>query len=152
MRKKIAEFIRKDEYLLHADMFNTTRFPIKGIEVNVGLREATLLNVAGGLASQKNTVWVYGVAGFIIHRIEQLKFSCVQFGAKKGKIIIFNAGKIGYENLGPGHRLDDDRELMSIYNIPFYEPENLEELSFILDGIRNKSNGIFYIKLGKDIS
>lgn len=150
MRKKIAEFIEKDEYLIHSDIFNTKKFPTRGIEINCGLGERNALNIAGGLASQGKTVWIYGVGIFVYYRLEQLKFICKDFGAKRGKIIIFNAGKIGYEDLGSAHKVDDDEKIMNLLNINYFSPNSLNELETILSTIKNKKVGMFYIQLGKD--
>jgi len=153
MRKFISNWINKknnNSYFLHADMWNNTRFPIKNNIINCGLGEANLLNIAGGLASQGKTVYIYGVCGFIIHRLEQLKFSCKYFGANYGKIIICNAGKIGYENLGIGHKLDDDFQIMEMLDIPFKSPSNINMLKEHLEYIKKQNNGIWYIQLGKD--
>jgi len=150
MRKELGEFMESSDYLLHADMWNLKKFPTKANVINCGLGESNLLNIAGGLASQGKTVYVYGVAGFIIHRFEQLKFSCKHFGAKKGKIIICNAGKYGYDKLGIGHSLDDDEPLMWSLNVPFFEAANLSSLKHILGIIKNKDNGMYYIQLGRE--
>jgi len=150
MRLHIANNIKKGEYLLHSDMFNTNRFPVKGTVINSGLGESNLLNIAAGLASQNNTVWIYGVCGFIIHRYEQMKFSIRDFGSKKGKIIIFNAGKIGYSGLGAGHVLDDDYNIMKCLDILYYAPKDLDELKAVLKLIDSKDTGVFYIQLGED--
>ena len=149
MRLHLSKTLR-DCYFLHADMWNIKRFPMhKSVNViNVGLGESNLLNIAGGIASQNQTVYIYGVCGFIIHRLEQLKFSCVNFGAKYGKIVICNAGKYGYEDFGIGHKLDDDEQIIKMYNIPFYEPKNVQDFNSILNKLPSK--GIFYIRLGRD--
>jgi len=152
MRKLIANYLKETDYLLHADMFNIKNFPTKANIINIGLGESNLLNIAGGLSSLGNTVYIYGVAGFIIHRYEQLKFSCRDFGSKNGKIIICNAGKFGYENLGDGHKLDDDLEIMELLNIEYFQPETLEHTQNILEDLNKKENGIYYIQLGKDLS
>lgn len=152
MRKLIANYLKETDYLLHADMFNIKNFPTKANIINIGLGESNLLNIAGGLSSLGNTVYIYGVAGFIIHRYEQLKFSCRDFGSKNGKIIICNAGKYGYENLGDGHKLDDDLEIMELLNIEYFQPETLEHTQNILEDLNKKENGIYYIQLGKDLS
>jgi transketolase C-terminal domain/subunit len=151
MRKHIANYLSNTDYLLHADMFNINNFPTNAIVINTGLGESNLLNIAGGIASENNTVFIYGVCGFIIHRFEQLKFSCKHFGSKHGKIVIFNAGKYGYENLGIGHKLDDDIQLMSILDITCFQPSSLFDLQLNLDFIDSKKNGFFYIQLGRDI-
>lgn len=150
MRLQLSKFVKEDDYFLHADMWNVDKFPIKGNVINCGLGESNLLNIAGGLASQGKTVYIYGVAGFIIHRLEQLKFSCKHFGAKHGKIIICNAGKYGYENLGIGHKLDDDLQIMDMLGIVSNVPNKPEEMIWFLEDVEQFDNGIFYIQLGKD--
>ncbi len=158
MRLQLSKYLKKEHYLLHADMWNIKRFPSRAKIINSGLGESNLLNIAGGLASQNNTVFVYGVAGFIIHRYEQLKFSCKHFGVKPCnsnrvkpcKIIICNAGKYGYDNLGIGHSLDDDEQIMKILDIPFYSPDTVQEFKKILNDIEQESSGVFYIQLGRD--
>jgi transketolase C-terminal domain/subunit len=143
--------MKEEDFLVHADVFNTKKFPTKAKVINAGLGETNAINIASCLSyHSKGTVYIYGVAGFIIHKYEALKLSLKNFGSKYGKIIIFNAGKIGYENLGKGHILDDDEDLMNILKIPFYAPKDLEELETILLEIDNEKNGIFYIQLGKD--
>ncbi len=150
MRLHFANKLNPKDYLLHADMFNVNKFPTSANVINIGLGESNLLNIAGGISSQNNTVYIYGVAGFIIHRLEQLKFSCRDFGAVKGKIIILNAGKIGYSKLGSGHSILDDEPIMKMLNIAFYAPLTLEEFDNILNDLEKKENGIYYIQLGKD--
>ena len=150
MRLQLSKLIEKDAYFLHADMWNIKRFPIKGKVINVGLGESNLLNIAAGLASEGKIVYIYGVCGFVIHRYEQLKFSCKYFGSEKGKIIILNAGKYGYENLGIGHKLDDDIDLLKILKIPYYIPKNLEEFKIIIKDLKEYNKGIYYIQLGRD--
>jgi len=153
MRKTFASFLNKEDYLLHADMFNTKKFPTKAKVINCGLGESNLLNIAGGLASQGKNVFIYGVAGFIIHRLEQLKLSCKYFGAKFGKITILNAWKIGYDNLGIGHQCPEDIEIMISLNILSYDhssDNNLDNFKITLNDINKISNGICYIRLGKD--
>jgi len=150
MRKTLSKYIKETDYFGHADMWNTDIFPIKGIEINVGLGESNLLNIAGGISSQGNTIYIYGVAGFIIHRVEQLKFSCKHFGAYNGKIVICNAGKYGYEDFGIGHKLDDDHSIMRMLDIPMFQPLNIEEFQNTLETINFFKTGIFYIQLGRD--
>jgi transketolase len=150
MRKTLAEFLCEDDYLLHADMFNIDRFKTDAKVINCGLGESNLVNVAAGLASEGKTVYIYGVAGFIIHRFEQLKFSAKNFGSKNGKIIICNAGKYGYEKLGEGHALNDDLEIMKTLDIDIYDPINADMFRNILSLLDMKKSGIFYVRLGKD--
>jgi len=150
MRLRLAKYLKESDYLLHADMFNTNRFPTLAKTINIGLGESNLLNIAGGLASQHNIVYIYGVAGFIIHRLEQLKFSCRDFGSLSGKIIIVNAGAVGYAKLGAGHSIVDDEPIMKMLNIEFYAPYTLQEFEELLKELEQKDSGIYYIQLGKD--
>jgi len=78
MRLQLSKILKQTDYLLHADMWNTKNFTSKARIINVGLGESNLLNIAGGIASEKNTVYIYSVGK--------------HFGAKHGKIIICNAG------------------------------------------------------------
>lgn len=150
MRKLLTQYIKHNDYFIHADMWNTERFPILGKVINTGLGESNALNIAGGIARNSNTVFVYGVAGFIIHRLEQLKLSCKHFGAQVGKIIILNAGKIGYDSFGIGHSIEDDEDIMKMLDIEFYAPTDLKNLEDIMSRILKQSNGIYYIQLGRD--
>ena len=151
MRKTIAEFMNENDYLVHCDMFNVEKFPTKATVIDCVLGESNAVNIAAGLADTNKEVYLYGVAGFIIHRYEQLKFSLKRFASQNGKVIIFNAGKIGYEGLGDGHKLDDDLEIMKILDIQTFEPKDRNELRKILTQIQTKpKRGIFYIQLGKD--
>jgi len=148
MRQTLATHIRPESYLLHADMW---RFPTRAKVINFGLGESNLLNVAGGLASTRKTVYIYGVCGFIIHRYEQLKFSCRDFGSVNGKIILCNAGRHGYQHFGTGHTLDDDLGLMGLLGIDCYKPSTVVDMLCYLERIEHTKNGIYYIQLGKDV-
>ncbi len=147
MRRTLSTFMCSDDYLLHADMW---RFNTLAKVINFGLGESNLLNVASGLAKTGKTVYVYGVCGFIIHRYEQLKFSCRDFGGKYGKIIICNAGKFGYSRFGRGHILDDDLGIMNLLGIEYYIPENSMKMTHMLRNIREQYKGVYYIQLGLD--
>lgn len=147
MRTTLSIYMDEDDVLLHADMWI---FPTRACVVNTGLGESNLLNIAGGLAKTGKNVYIYGVAGFIIHRYEQLKFSCNKFGGKYGKIIICNAGKYGYESFGAGHVLDDDIGLMKLLDVCYYTPSDIVEFINILNTIKRKDNGLYYIQLGRD--
>jgi transketolase C-terminal domain/subunit len=148
MRRTLANHINEDGYLIHADMFNVNRFPTRAQVVDVGLGESNALNIAAGISSQGRTVYVYGVAGFIIHHIQQLKLNAKHFAGGKGVIIICNAGKVGYEKMGIGHSVEGDEEIMGMLGIPFYSPNDSEDLVWILNSITE--NGVYYIQLGGD--
>lgn len=155
MRKYLAKNLRKG-WFLHADMWGD-RFPMhKSVKVrDFGLAEQTLVNAAAGLYLSGETVYIYGVAGFIIHQMEQIKYSILTSiknkPLSKGKIIIFNAGKIGYEDFTEPHRLTDDIQLMErIYKIKVYNPNTIKDLEFALKEIDDFNVKISYIRLGKD--
>ena len=148
MRRMLAQMMTKDDFFLHADMW---KFPTDAQVINCGLGESNLLNIAGGLAKTGKTVYIYGVCGFVIHRYEQLKFSCRDFGSRFGKIIICNAGKHGYAQFGNGHILDDDFALMDVLDIEGYAPDNVEEFYTIIKELEKMDTGIYYIQLGKDV-
>lgn len=147
MRKTLARYMNSEDYLLHADMW---RFNTNAKVINVGLGEANLLNIASGLAYTGKNVYIYGVCGFIIHRYEQLKFSCRDFGGNYGKIIICNAGRYGYSQFGTGHTLDDDLDLMRLLGISYCVPESIGQFTFYLRYLHESSDGLHYIQLGRD--
>ena len=148
MRLQLSKILTSSDYLLHCDMWNVGKFPSSAKVIDCGLGESNLLNIAGGLASQGESVFVYGVCGFIIHRYEQLKFSCRDFGSKSGRIVICNAGKYGYGGLGNGHILDDDIQIMDTLGIRWFIPSDVNEFIGIINNL--PQIGIFYIQLGKD--
>jgi transketolase len=154
MRATLDTFLSKynnpNLYFLHADMWQYPKFISKYPErcLNVGIQEPNMLNIAGGLASQGKTVFVYGVAGFVYQRgYEQLKFSIRQFGKS---VTLINAGNNGcYSKCGIGHMPDDDFKLMSALDINCYEPTRRSEFLHILTQcVRNKQTN--FIRLGWD--
>ena len=160
MRKYLSKNLRKG-WFLHADMWSNAgpgdRFPMhKSIKVmDFGLAEQTLINAAAGLYINNQNVYIYGVAGFLIHQMEQIKYSLL-YAIKnnplnKGKVIIFNAGKVGYDDFTLPHKLDNDVQLMErIYKIKVYNPHTIEDLEQTLKEIEEQNIKISYIRLGKD--
>lgn len=129
------------------------RFPMnKSVKVfDFDLAEQTAINAVAGMYLNKKTVYIYGVAGFMIHQMEQIKYSLlttIKNYPGYGKVIFVNAGKIGYDNLTEPHRLVDDINLMEHYNIQIFDPETIGDL----EGALAKANtlDISYIRLGKD--
>lgn len=154
MRKYLSKNLRNG-YWLHADMWGD-RFPMhKSVKViDFGLAEQTLVNAAAGLYLNNQTVYIYGVAGFIIHQMEQIRYSLQQVIqdnlSKKGRVIIFNAGKIGYEDFTKPHKLDKDTQLMEFYKIKVFNPHTINDLEEALLNIEKDNIKISYIRLGKD--
>ena len=156
MRNYLAKNLRKG-YWLHAAMWGD-RFPMhKSIKVvDFGLAEQALVNAAAGLYLNDENVYIYGVAGFIIHQMEQMKYSLRQmtkvYPNKKGRVIIFNAGKVGYEVFTAPHRLVDDKQLMEHYKIKVFNPNTIEELKNALKEIEDNDIKLSYVRLGKDFN
>jgi transketolase len=152
MRKTLDKFLRrapKDIYLLHCDMWKWPESPYT--QINCGVQEPNMINIAAGLASQGKRVIIYGVAGFVLHKAyEQLKLNVKGWSENYGSIIIVNAGANGaYKLSGRGHLLDDDALLMQALDIPLYDP--IDRSTFvrnIKEGLQTK--GVRYIRLGWD--
>ena len=160
MRKFLTTFI-KDSIFIHADMWDSNKFPLDDSNtiIDVGLSEASGINIAAGLLldEEPKTIYIYGVAGFMIHRHEQIKFSLKE--AKKinpkSNVIFLNAGAVGYDKFGESHMLTDDLELMAIHKIQCYQPQTIEDILNNLLDILNTMDGngsISYIRLGRDQS
>ena len=153
MRKFLTKYI-KDAIFIHCDMWGD-RFPMdKSVKVyDFDLAEQTAINAVAGMYLNGKTIYVYGVAGFMIHQMEQIKYSIlttIKNYPKKGKIIFVNAGKVGYEKFTEPHRLVDDIELMEHYNILTFDPNTIEDLENALNFIKLNEIEISYIRLGKD--
>lgn len=144
MRRYIAKNI-DNCYFLCADLWNF-KFKNNVKKLEMQLSESNIWNIASGLSQSSNKdVYIYGVAGFLIHRYEGLRSSIAKSKEfLKSNIIILNAGKVGYKDYF--HQLHDDLELMKLLDIPVYEPETIDELKEAL----NKNDKVKYIRLGKD--
>ena len=75
MRKFLTNYI-EDSIFIHCDMWGE-RFPMKdSVRVlDFDLAEATAINAVAGMYINGKTIYVYGVAGFMIHQMEQIKYS-----------------------------------------------------------------------------
>jgi transketolase C-terminal domain/subunit len=153
MRKFLTKYI-KDSIFVHCDMWGE-RFPMDdSVKVlDFDLAEQTAINAVTGMYLNGKTIYVYGVAGFMIHQMEQIKYSIlttVKNYPNNGKIIFVNAGKVGYEKFTEPHKLIDDIELMYHYCIPVFDPNTLYELKNSLEKINNGDIEVSYIRLGRD--
>ena len=152
MREKLHKFLNRypgEVYFLHCDMWKWTEGRYH--QINCGVQEPNMVNIAAGLASQGQRVIIYGVAGFVIYKsYEQIKLNIKGWAENKGSIIFVNAGANGcYKGLGRGHLLDDDELLMKALEIPLYDPPDTKTfIKNVSDGLRN--NGVRYIRLGWD--
>lgn len=152
MRESLHKFLNRyagEVYFLHCDMWKWTNGNYK--QINCGVQEPNMVNIAAGLASQGKKVIIYGVAGFVIYKsYEQIKLNIKGWAENYGSIIFVNAGANGaYKICGRGHLLDDDEQLMQSLKIDFFDP--IDTSSFIRnvkDGL--KKSGVRYIRLGWD--
>lgn len=148
MRKTLSDYLTNkqcdDTYLLHCDMF-PYRVPN---EINLGIQEPNMVNVASGLALQGKIVYVYGICGFVIHKsYEQMRLSLKR---DDGCVIFVNAGANGcYASNGIGHTINDDFEICERLNIETFEPENAKEFSKLIQRLE-KRKGVFWVRLGWD--
>jgi len=152
MRHTLHKFLTrypKEIYLLHADLWKWTDGDYT--QINCGVQEPNMVNIAAGLASQGKRVIVYGVAGFVLYKAyEQMKLNIKGWAEHYGSVIFVNAGANGaYKICGRGHLLDDDALLMQALNIPLYDPPDRSTfIRNVKEGLQ--SNGVRYIRLGWD--
>jgi transketolase C-terminal domain/subunit len=150
----LAELDQDDIYLVHGDMWHFTEFQTKrpGNVINCGIQEPTVTNISAGLAWCGKTVFIYGVAGMIIHRAyEQLKLNVKGWGEKNGTIIIVNAGHNNcYLEAGRGHLIDDDDKLCHALNIPLHEPVDRYSFLNLIKQCMSTGPGVNFIRLGHD--
>lgn len=152
MREKLHKFLNRypgEVYFLHCDMWKWTEGRYH--QINCGVQEPNMVNIAAGLASQGKRVIIYGVAGFVIYKAyEQIKLNIKGWAENYGSIIFVNAGANGaYKICGRGHLLDDDEQLMQSLKIDFFDP--IDTSTFIRnvkEGL--KKPGVRYIRLGWD--
>lgn len=148
MRKTLADFLNKEKcnamYLLHADMFP---YRVHN-EINPGIQEPHLVNVAQGLADLGNTVFIYGVCGFVLYKsIESIK---LVLKGNSGTVIFVNAGANGcYEHIGEGHTIKDDLEMCQLLDIKLYEPETKADFLNLMKTL-SISSGVHFVRLGFD--
>lgn len=106
--------------ILHCDMF-----PYEGeYIINYNLAEDLILNASVGFA-EKSNVFIYGVCGFLLHRIENIKLN---LNSKlKNACVLFNAGGSNNpycKDWGLGHQFFEDLKLFKLYNIENYTLKN----------------------------
>lgn len=150
----LAKINNPDVYLIHGDMWHFHEFADKLPDnvINCGIQEPTVVNIAAGLAYEHKHVFVYGVAGMIIHRAyEQLKLSVKGWGENHGCVTLLNSGHNNcYEGTGRGHMIDDDLILMRALGIPTHTPETKSELLKITSRVLRQEHGVNMIRFGWD--
>lgn len=115
--------------------FKQAGFPEKQL-INVGICEANMINVAGGLAVTKKIPVCYTIAPFATSRcFEQIKMAC--YNKLPIKIVGVGAG-LTYSHEGPTHHALDDITIMSsLPNMYVYSPCSGEEAALITQEIVN---------------
>lgn len=154
MRKTLHKFLTRlhhpDVYLLHCDLWKWDN--TKYNNINCGVQEPNMVNIAAGLASQGKTVFVYGVCGYVLYKcFEQMKLNISGFGDAKGRVIFVNAGHNGaYAYQGKGHVVPEDQDLCTLLHIPvFTPPDRSTFLKQVIEGMRQPC-GTRLIRLGWD--
>lgn len=152
MRYNLHKFLNRysgEVYFLHADMWKWTDGNYK--QINCGVQEPNMVNIAAGLASQGKKVIVYGVAGFVLYKAyEQIKLNIKGWSENYGSIVFVNAGHNGcYSICGRGHLVDDDHLLTQALNIDLYEPTDTSSfIRTVKEGLQTK--GVRFVRLGWD--
>lgn len=152
MRKTLNKFLNrvknKNIYFLHGDMFPYCTFN----EINCGIQEPNMVNIAAGLASKGKTVIIYGIAGFVLYKAyEQIKLNIKGYAENFGCIIFVNAGANGcYNAAGRGHLIDDDIQLCSALGLLHYEPKTRRDFIRLIKEKCQQKTGASFIRLGWD--
>jgi transketolase C-terminal domain/subunit len=148
MRKTLARFLNKAKndniFFLHADMFP---YRVHN-EINPGVQESHLVNMAQGISDQNKTAIIYGVCGFILYKsIESIKLVLKR---TNGSVILVNAGANGcYGNIGKGHTINDDQEFCDLLEMKLYEPATRSEFLRLIKNL-SKTKGVHFVRLGFD--
>ncbi|WP_415712919.1 hypothetical protein [Maridesulfovibrio sp.] len=148
----LTEVARKDDSIrvIVADVGNFRKFSFEypGQFLNVGVAELNSIGVAAGLAEAGKRVFVYSVAGFILHRaFEQIKF---ELGYWNQSVTILGTG-VGwrYHQIGRGHHCPEDFALMGLIpNMERHAPMTVATLEKLL---RDESDYPRYIRLPENI-
>ena len=144
---KNQDFLRKKIRFFHNDLWS---FNSKDLDFVVDLKncENVIWGWAYGVWKQGYYPVVYGVSFFEIGRLEQLrKF----FGFNKAPILIFNAGKVGYDVYGWEHsfKKKEDKKILKAIKFKVYESEEISVKDAFDKLFKNKN---IYIRLGSDNS
>lgn len=152
MREALHKFLNRykgEVYFLHCDMWKWTNGNYK--QINCGVQEPNMVNIAAGLASQGKRVIIYGVAGFVLYKAyEQIKLNVKGWAENYGSILFVNAGHNGcYGICGRGHLVNDDLNLTNALEITLYDPQDKSSfIRSVKEGLQQ--NGVRFIRLGWD--
>ena len=138
-------FLKDKIRFLHNDLWS---FNSKDLDFVIDLKncENLIWSWAYGIWQQGLYPIVYGVSFFEIGRLEQLrKF----FGYHKAPILIFNAGRVGYDKYGWEHSFkdEDDKKIMETLNFKVYNSEEISIENIFKEFFEDQN---LYVRLGAD--
>lgn len=141
---KNKDKLKNEIRFLHNDLWS---FDSKDLDFVFDLKncENIIWGIAKGIHNKGYLPVIYGVSFFEIGRLEQLrKF----FGHNKAPVLIFNAGRVGYD-YGWEHsfKKNDDVAIMKTLGFKVFNSEDISVKKVFKLLKRNKN---VYIRLGKD--
>lgn len=146
--KAVADRASQDQrlYVVVADLgsFAPFRDEYPDRFINVGVAEPNSVGVAAGLASEGNSVLLYGVAGFTLYRaFEQLKFNV---GYWRQPVCLVSTGFSWHlHHIGAGHHANDDVALARLLpNFSIFTPYLAADVHRV---ITNGFSGPIYLRL-----
>ena len=114
--------------------------------INVGAAEQSLIGIAVGLALEGKIPIVYSISTFLLYRPFETIRNYINHEKIPVKLVGGGRGK-DYLHDGISHWIEDDKKIMNVFkNIHSRWPENLEEISNLVDRMI-KSNSPWYINL-----
>ncbi len=155
--EEITKSLKKDNsiYFLSADFgakaLDGLREKFPKNFIHCGISEQAMLDIATGLAIEKNKVFVYAMAPFLsLRAIEQIKCGP---GLMKLPISIISVGiGLGYADAGPTHYANEDYAcIRSILGNSIYTPSDNFTTKLIAQDLLKKPK-FAYIRLDRDIT
>jgi len=154
--EEVIKGLAKDDniFFLSADFgaesLDTLREKYPENFIHCGISEQAMMDIATGLALEKNKVFVYAMAPFLsLRAIEQTKCGP---GLMNLPISIISVGiGLGYADAGPTHYANDDYACMrSIIGNTIFTPSDNETTKFIAEDLIINPK-FAYIRLDRDI-
>ena len=153
--KEITKKLKNDKkiYFLSADFgaaaLDELRKKYPKNFIHCGISEQAMLDIATGLALEKNKVFVYAMAPFLsLRAIEQAKCGP---GLMKLPICMISVGiGLGYADAGPTHYANEDFACFrAIVGSSIYTPSDNTTTRFIANEMLNKTK-FSYVRLDRD--
>lgn len=115
---------------------------------NVGISEANMINMAGGLARSGKIVFCYSMIPFIVHRcLEQVKLQLCCSDSCQIALLGVGAGFTYGPQGSSHHAIEDVGIVRSLPNIDIYAPGTAEGVKASIDNFLKKGSSC-YIRLG----